>query len=288
MTSEDHASRFDDEIAEIENRGRKRNLFMILGGIVVVVLAVIVIVGGRERMRLAAEAARPKTEPVDLGQLVGKVANTAVYAKGGGLSYVEGVGDAQVGPDTRYVRRISYDQLGNPDTIPAGITHWSLVQSDSLPYTLEWVTNPLIGVNPSDYQALELGSLRAGDYGTGGPKDWKSLEENRTNVQITGEATREDSGVYLTADSVRARLQGIEGLSAVDSLELDWATKNHADLTAYGRIGSTPRRPTDDTLFTFTLTSVEPPAPEAGGQAGPAPAAAPADTSTPPDTAANP
>lgn len=274
MDSENRAHRMEEEIAEIEDRRRKRNLFLALGGIVGAVLLFIVVVGIRERARIAEIEARPKSEPVELGTLVGTTANTAVFARGDRLSYVEGIGDADVSADTRFARAISYDAAGTPDTLPSDVYYWTLAESDSLPYILEPVTNPLLGVTPSDYQELDLGSMRASDYGSGGPGDWRSLEQEGQNVRITGEASREDSSVYLTADSVRARLQGIEGLAGVDSLEVAWAIQNSEDLTAFGRITSTPRRPTDNTLFVMTINSVHPPAsmpaeapsaPDAGG-----------------------
>lgn len=281
MDSENRAHRMDEEIAEIEDRRGKRNLFLTLGGIVGVLLLVIVIFGWRERARIAEIEARPQTEAVELGNLVGTSANTAVFSRGDRLSYVEGIGEASIDADTRFVRRITYSPVGEPDTIPSSIVYWSLAESDSLPYVLEPVTNPLTGVNPTDYQELELASMRAADYGTGGPGDWRSLEQEGENIQVTGEASREEEEVYLTSDSVRARLQGIEGLTAIDSLEVSWAIENNAPLTAYGRITNTPRRPTDATLFVVTVNSVQPPSAATGGATAPADAAATAADTTP-------
>lgn len=269
MDSENRPHRLDEEIAEIEDRRGKRNLFLVLGGIVGVLLLVIVIYGARERARIAEIEARPAAEPVEMGTLVGTVANTAVFSRGGRLSYVEGIGEAEIDADTRFARRITYSPVGEPDTIPSSITHWTLSESDSLPYIVEPVTNPLLGVNPTDYQELELASMRASDYGTGGPGDWRSLEQEGENVRITGDATREEESVYLTSDSVRARLQGIEGLTAVDSLEVAWAVENEAPLTAFGRITNTPRGATDGTLFVVTVNSVQPPSSATGGATAP-------------------
>lgn len=257
--AEDRATRFDDEIAEIENRRGTRTLFMVVGGILGVVLLAIVFIGGRERLRLREIASRPQTEELNLGSFVGSVANTAFYSRGDSLYYVEGIGDAEFGDDTRFVRRIEYDQLGNPDSIPPGASHWTLASSDSLPYVLERVTNPLTGVTPTEFRSLELGSLRPDDYGAGGPEDWRPMEQEETRVQVSGNAQRRDDAVHLVADSVQIRLQGIEGLSAIDSLEVAWATDTRAPLTAFGRISSTPaRRSLEGPLFVMTVTAVEP------------------------------
>ncbi|MDX1660506.1 MAG: hypothetical protein R3326_01835 [Gemmatimonadota bacterium] len=277
MNSENRANGMQEEIAEIEDRRGTRNLFLILGGIVGAILLVIVIVGARERARIAELEARPKTEPVEMGTLVGTVSNQAVFSRGERLTYVEGIGEAEVTSDTRFVREIEYNQAGEPDTIPTELSHWSLVSSDSLPYVVEPVTNPLLGVNPTDYQELELGSMRREDYGSGGPGDWRPLEREGENIQVTGEASREDDSVYLTSDSVRARLQGIEGLAPVDSLEVAWATENNAPLTGYGRITNTPRG-ADEALFVVTVNSVQPPESVTGG------ATAPPDTTATVDT----
>lgn len=281
MDSENRANGMQDEIAEIENRRGKRNLFLILGGIVGLFLLVVVIVGARERARIAEIEARPRSEPVEMGTLVGTASNQAVFARGGRLTYVEGIGEAEVTGDTRFVREITYSPAGEPDTVPSTLSHWSLVSSDSLPYVVEPMTNPLLGVNPTDYQELELGSLRREAYGTGGPGDWQPLEREGGNVQITGEASREEQSVYLAADSVRARLQGIEGLTPVDSLEVAWATENAAELTAFGRITNTPRGTDGQTIFVLTVNSVQPPNAVTGGATSPDTTAPAADTTGP-------
>lgn len=285
MDSENRANGIEDEIAEIENRRGKRNLFLTLGGIVIVLLLVIVVVGARERARIAELEARPQTEPVEMGTLVGTTANQAVFARGGRLTYVEGISDADITSDTRFVREITYNPAGEPDTVPSTLSHWSLSSTDSLPYVVEPVTNPLLGVNPTEYQELELGSLRREDYGTGGPGDWQPLEREGDNVQITGEAARVEGAVYLTSDPVRVRLSGVEGLTAVDSLEVSWATENNADLTAYGRITNTPRGPGDQALFVLTINSVHPPASVTGGATAPTDTTAADTTGQPADTA---
>ncbi|MBW3660173.1 MAG: hypothetical protein KY397_00885 [Gemmatimonadetes bacterium] len=268
MDSENRPDRLEDEIAEIEDRRGKRNLFLILGGVAAAILLVIVVVGARERARLAEIEARPKIEPIEMGDLVGVVANQAVFSRGDRLTYVDGIGDAEITSDTRFVREITYSPVGEPDTVPSNLSNWTLASSDSLPYVVEPSPNPLLGVNPTEYQALALGALRPEDYGTGGPKDWRPLEEEGANVQVTGEASR-DEAVYLTSEPVRARLQGIEGLSPIDSLEVAWATENNAPLTAYGRITNTLRQ-TDGTLFVLTVNSVHPPASARGGATTPA------------------
>lgn len=273
MDSENRANGLQDEIAEIEDRRGKRNLFLILGGVFGALLLVIVVVGARERARLAELEGRAVTEPVEMGTLVGTVSNQAVFARGDRLTYVEGIGEAEITEDTRFVREIEYSPAGQPDTVPSTLSHWSLVSSDSLPYVVEPVTNPLIGVNPTDYQELPLGTLRRADYETGGPRDWEPLEREGENVQITGTASREGGSVYLTADSVRTRLQGVEGLAPLDSLEVAWATENGAPLTAYGRITNTPQgaQAAGDvaTLFVLTLNAVQPPSSATGGATSP-------------------
>lgn len=273
MDREDRATGMQDEIAEIENRRGKRNLFLILGGIFGAFLLVIVVMGARERARISELEGRARTEPVEMGTLVGTVSNQAVFSRGDRLTYVEGIGEAEITGDTRFVREITYSPAGQPDTIPSTLSHWSLVSSDSLPYVVEPVANPLLGVNPADYQELAMGSLRRADYGTGGPKDWQPLEREGENVQVTGAASREGGSVYLTADSVRTRLQGIEGLAPLDSLEVAWATESNAPLTAYGRITSTPqgRQAAGDvaTLFVLTVNAVQPPSSATGGAASP-------------------
>ncbi|MGH7572463.1 MAG: hypothetical protein ACREMK_11570, partial [Gemmatimonadota bacterium] len=205
------------------------------------------------------------------------MSNTAVFSDGQRLSYVEGVGDATV-EDATFVRSLEYDQAGNPIELPSAITHWSLAEGDSLPYVVEPVSNPLTGVNPADYRTLNLGTIEASDYGTGGPADWRPLELGETNVTVTGRAQREGADLYLAADDARVRLQGIEGLGGLDSLEMAWAASNGALISAFGRITSTPRG--GDPLFVLIVNAVDPPRPtEAGTQAGagtPAPDTAPA------------
>lgn len=274
MSPDPHATRLDEEIAEIENRRGTRNLFLLLGGAFLLLLLVVILYGAKERARLRAEEARPRTAEVALGQYLGTASNTAVFSDGQRLSYVEGVGEASM-QNASFVRPLEYDQAGNPVEVPAAITHWSLAEDDSLPYVVEPVTNPLTGVNIGDYQALDLASLSAADYGTGGPADWQPLERDESNVSVTGRATREDGSVYLTADDARVRLQGIEGLSGLDSLEMAWAAGNQAPISAFGRIMSTPRG--GDPLFVLIVNAVDPPRPaEAESAEQPAAPAAPA------------
>lgn len=283
MATEPRSTKFDAEIAEIENRRGKRNLFLVLSGLVAVLLLAIVIVGARERSRLAAEAARPKFEDVVLGRYLGQASNQAVFAEGQRLNYVEGIGNNEIGSTTTFVRPIEYDAAGNPVPAPQGTFFWSLESADSLPYVIEPVLNPLTGVSPSDYRQLDLGSLTTADYGSGGPNDWTSLQEEGTQVAVTGGATRADGSVYLVADPSRVRLQGIEGLSALDSLEVAWATAEGAPLSAFGRISSTPRGG-DSALFVMTVNAVQPPG-ETGGAAEESPAPT---VPTPTDTTAVP
>lgn len=284
MAGEPGATKFEQEIAEIENRRGTRNLFLILGGVSAAILLLIVVVGARERSRLAAEAARPKFEEVVLGSYVGQASNQAVFAEGQRLNYVEGIGQAEMGSTTTFVRPLEYDATGNPVPAPEGAFFWSLESSDSLPYVIEPVVNPLTGVNPADYRSVELSALRPTDYGAGGPKDWGLFQEEGTLVSVTGTATREDGSVYIVDEPSRVRLQGIEGLSSLDSLEVVWATESGAPLSAFGRISSTPRRG-DIALFVLTATAVQPA--ESEGVAAPAapatpPAPAAADTEAPP------
>lgn len=262
MAPDPHTRNLQDEIAEIENRRGTRNLFLILGGGLGLLLLVIIIFGARERSRLSAEAARPRTAAVDMGRFLSTVSNTAVFASGDRLQYLQGVGDARIDSGTTFARSVEYDQAGAPLELPPQIAHWSLESSDSLPYIVEPVLNPLIGVSAADYRELALGSLRREDYGSGMPNDWRALEFQETNVSITGRAQRVEGAVYLTSDPVRVRLQGIEGLSALDSLEVVWATENNAPLSAFGRISSTPRAG-DAALFVMTVDAVQPPAPAA-------------------------
>lgn len=273
MADEGRATRFDDEIAEIENRRGKRNLFLVLGGVFVLILLGIVVFGARERARLDEEAARPRTEPVELGALVGVVGGTALFARGESLSYVEGIREGtEVTDQTRFVRQVEYTPGGEPDAVPPGTTHWSVVSADSVPYVVEHVTHPLTGVNPIEYHELNLGALRPSDYGSGGPNDWRPLEQGEERVRVTGRPMQDAGSAYIADLPARVRLQGIEGLSAIDSLELTWATRTRAPLTAYGRITTTPRG--GDPLFVMVVSTLHPPAP-----------AAPADTTIPPDTA---
>jgi hypothetical protein len=279
MTPDPHAIDFDEEISEIENRGAKRTLFLVLGGIVALVLLLIVIVGGRERSRLAAEAARPKFEEVVLGRYVGQASNQALFAEGERLNYVEGIGESDVGATTTFARPLEYDAAGNPIPAPAGTFFWSLESADSLPYVIEPVVNPLTGVTPADYRALDLSTLARGDYGSGGAGDWQPLEAEETQVSVTGTLTRAEDAVYLVDEPNRARLQGIEGLSALDSLEVAWATESGAPLSTFGRISSTPRG-ADEALFVMTVNAVQPPVETAA--AAPAAVPPPADTTAAP------
>ncbi len=252
-----HAVRMDEEIARIENRGRTRMLFVVLGGLLVILLGAIVVFGGRERARLSAEAARPKTEAVNFGQYLGTVGTQAVFVNGDELAYVQLTGETTVDSDSRFARPVEYDQAGQPIGMQDGITHWSLASVDSMSVVIEPIANPLTGVNLNDYRQLPLASMTPDDYGSGGPRDWQSLQEQGSNIAVSGQAQRVEGAVYLTADDVRVRLQGIEGLSAVDSLEVAWATQNNARLSAFGRISSTSRA-TESALFVMTVTAVHP------------------------------
>ncbi|MGH7563373.1 MAG: hypothetical protein ACREK5_02995 [Gemmatimonadota bacterium] len=265
MSPDPHAMRMDEEIAEIENRRGTRMTFLVLGAVLGLILLLVVLYGVRERARLRALEARPKTAEVALGSHVGTMSNTAVFSAGQRLSYVEGVGDATV-ENATFVRSLEYDQAGNPVELPSAITHWSLAEHDTLPYVLEPVTNPLTGVNPADYRSLNLGAIEASVYGTGGPGDWRPLELEETNVSVTGRAQREGGEIYLTADDARVRLQGIEGLGGLDSLEMAWAAGNGAAISAFGRITSTPRG--GDPLFVLIVNAVDPPQPADAGTVG--------------------
>lgn len=285
MAGEPGATKFEEEIAEIENRRGTRNLFLMLGGLTAAILLVIVVFGARERTRLAAEAARPKFEEVALGRYVGQASNQAVFAEGQRLNYVEGIGSAELGASTTFVRALEYDAAGTPVPAPEGAFFWSLESADSIPYVIEPVPNPLTGVTPSDYRSLELSALRPADYGVGGPKDWGLLQEEGTLVSVTGTAAREKDAVYIVDEPSRVRLQGIEGLSALDSLEVAWATESGAPLSAFGRISSTPRGG-DSALFVLTATAVQPA--ESEGVVAPttaAPSSAPAPDTTAPAAA---
>ncbi len=260
MAADDRATRFDDEIAEIEDRRGKRNLFMILGGLALILLVGIVVIGARERARIADLEARPQTEPVELGELVGRVGSTALYAEGENLYYVEGVPqDVDLSGETSFVRQIEYSGLGEPDVTPPGTTHWSIVRTDSLPFVVERIANPLTGVNPVEFREVDPGALRSGDYRSGGSQDWYSLEQEGTAVRVTGRAAHEDDAAYLIDDPSRVRLQGLEGLSTMDSLEFAWAASAGATITGYGRISSTP--PGGDPLFILVVSAIHPPTP---------------------------
>jgi hypothetical protein len=272
MSPDPHAVRHDDEIAEIENRRGTRTLFLALGGFFGLLLLVIVVYGAKERARLRAEEARPRTAELELGRHLGTVSNTAVFSDGQRLSYVEGVGEAPL-DNASFVRPVEYDQAGTPVEVPATVTHWSMQQRDSLPYVVEPVMNPLTGVTLSDYQSLDLASLDASDFGTGGPGDWQPLEREETEVSVTGRVERTAEGVSLTAGDSRVRIQGIEGLSGLDSLEMAWATANGTELSAFGRIGNTPRG--GDPLFVLIISAVDPP------HSAEPEAEAPADTAAP-------
>lgn len=276
MSPDPHATRLDEEIAEIENRRGTRTLFLGLAAASALILLAVILYGAKERARLRAEEARPRTSEVVLGQHVGTASNTAVFSDGQRLSYVEGVGEATM-ENATFVRRLEYDEADNAIQLPSGISHWSMAEDDSLPYLLDPVPNPLTGVNLGDYRALDLGALRASDYGTGGPADWQPLEREETNVAVTGRASREDGSVYLTADDARVRLQGIEGLGGLDSLEMAWAARNGAPISAFGRITSTPRG--GDPLFILIVNAVDPPRP---ASASAEPAAEPGAPDAPP------
>lgn len=286
MAAEDRpTTKFGDEIAQIENRSSTRRLFWIVGAVAALILAAVVVVGARERKRLQEEAARPKSEPVTLGRYLATISNQSVFARENALVYLEGIGEAEVGPTTSFVRAIEYDPQGNPIPLTGEILYWKVVSTDSVPYVIEPLANPLTGVSPSQYREIEMGALRAEDYGGGGPRDWRSMEQEGIDVQVTGLASRANGAVVLEDGPARVRVQGIEGLSALDSLEVVWATENRQALTAYGTISSTPRR--SDVLFVMTAEAVHPPEPEtaaaeradttaAGADTAPAAPAAPA------------
>lgn len=253
-----HAFQMDEEIAEIENRKSNRTLFALLGGVVLLLLAGIIVVGSGERARLAEIAARPKSEALNLGSYLGTVGNQAVFDRGGELAYVQLAGETQVDEDTRFARVLDYDQAGATIPLPDGITHWSLTQADSLPYTVEPILNPLIGFNVDDYRELPLAAMTSADYRSGGPRDWSPLQLEGTPVAISGSVAEVEGAIYMVADSTRVRLQGVEGLSAVDSLEVRWAVSAGAELSAFGRISSTPPQRGDAALFVMMLTAVQP------------------------------
>ena len=260
MAAEDRpTTQLEEEIAQIEDRSGTRRLFWIVGIVAVLIVVAVVVVGARERARLAEQAARPRAEPVTLGRHLATLSNQAVFARENALVYVDGVGDAEIGPATSFVREIEYDAQGNPILLSGEILYWKIVSSDSLPYVIEPLANPLIGVSPSQYTELELGALRPEDYGGGGPRDWRPLEEEGEDVRVTGITSRANGAMILEDGPARVRVQGIEGLSALDSLEVAWATENRKALTAYGTISTTPR---GDVLFVMTAEAVHPPEPE--------------------------
>ena len=257
MAAEVQQSRFDEEIAQIENRAGKRRMFMIIAGVGAVLLALIILVGARERVRLAREAARPKTEEVVLGRYVGTASNQAVFERDNGLVYLEGAGNTEIGMSTTFARTLEYDAQGNPVAMEGGdVRYWRLESSDSLPYIVEPIVNPLIGVNASEFRGIDLAALSPSSYGAGGPNDWRMHEEERAEVRVTGAASRTDGAVVLSAGTGRVRVQGVEGLSPLDSLEVAWATQSGAELTAFGTIASSPR--TADALFVITAEAVHP------------------------------
>ena len=263
MAAEEPKTGFEEEIAVIENRAGTRRLFMMVGGAIGVLLLAVVVLGARERVRLARESARATTAEVVLGRYIGTASNQAVFAQEGALAYLEGVGDAEIGPATRFVRTLAYDAQGNPVELTAEVRYWKLESADSLPYMIEPMDNPLIGVNPSQFREIQLGALTAADYGTGGPRDWRSLEEEGADVRVTGRASRSDGAVLLTEGSSGVRVQGVEGLSPLDSLEVAWATESGAPLTAYGTISSSPRT---DVLFVLIAEAVHAPEPEGAAE----------------------
>lgn len=258
MSPDPHAAtNMEEEIYEIENRRGKRMLFTVLSAVIAVILLLVVVFGFQEHRRLRAEAARPQTEQIVLGTLVGQAANNAVFSGPAGLSYVDGVGDIEIGSSTAFARPLEYDAQGVPDEAPPGTTHWTLVEADSVPYIIEPVVNPLIGVSPEEYTPLALASLSREDYGAGGPGDWRLLELESEDITVSGNFEVVDNVLYLTSGESRVRLQGLEGLSTVDSLEVSWAIDNSEELSAYGRISTTPR--SGDVMFVMTVIATHPP-----------------------------
>ncbi|HUP18318.1 MAG TPA: hypothetical protein VM778_00030 [Gemmatimonadota bacterium] len=279
MAAEDRDTPFQEEIAEIENRRGKRNLFLGVAGVSGVILLLIIVIGLRERGRLAEEANRPQAEPVEVGELVGVIGSTAVFAVDGTLYYIENIREGTaIDAGTRFARQISYDGLGRPDSAPSGTTYWSIVRADSAPYLIEPVVHPLTGVNPAEYRELRLGAMMPEDYRSAGPSDWRQLEVEQTPVAVSGRAVREGDTALLVDEPSRVRLQGIEGLSTIDSLEFEWASRTGAPMVGYGRILNTP--PGGDPLFVLMLSTVHPPAPAAAAAPADAPPA-PADTAPP-------
>jgi hypothetical protein len=253
-----HAFQVDDEIAEIENRSGNRKLFAVLGGFMLLLLAAIIVIGSGERKRLAEIAARPKTVPVQLGSYIGTVGNQALFDHNGTLAYVQLAGDSDVSGGAQFVRPLDYDGTGAPIPLEEGTSHWALTSADSLPYVIEPIINPLTGFNVDDYRQLPLGAMTPDDYRSGGPRDWFSLQMEGTPVAISGTLRDLEGAIYMVADSTRVRLQGIEGLSSVDSLEVRWAIGGGGGMSAFGRISSTPSRREDAALFVMTLTAVQP------------------------------
>jgi len=289
MAEESPDTKFEEEITEIEDRARKRNVFIGLSATIVLILATIVVVGARERARLAAEAARPKFEEVFPGAFLTKASGQAVFEQELGLTYVQGIADAEVTPSTEFVRPLEYDQTGNPIEIPEGIRYWSTVSADSLPYVIEPIENPLIGVSLSDYERVDLGSSTMDDYGSGGPEDWQPFEQERTSVVVIGQPVEAEDAVYLVDEENRARLSGARALSGLDSLEMEWAIGNRAPLAVFGRISSTPRatgRAQDVALFVMVANAVHParslPGLEAEEEPAPAESETAASDTTPP------
>jgi hypothetical protein len=257
MAAEAQQSRFDQEIAQIENRAGTRRMFLIIIVVSAILLLAIIAFGARERVRIAREAARAKTEEVVLGSYVGTASNQAVFARDNGLVYLEGVGEAEIGSTTTFVRMLEYDAAGNPVALEGEMRYWRLESSDSLPYVIEPIASPLIGISPSQFREIDLNALSPSAYGAGGPGDWRMQEQERADVRVTGTASRANGSVVLSAGTGRVRVQGIEGLSPLDSLEVAWATQNGAPLTAFGTISSSPR--TADALFVLTAEAVHPP-----------------------------
>lgn len=294
MADESRDTKFDEEIAEIEDRGKKRNVFLGLGGVIVLFLAIVVVVGARERARLAAEAARPKFEEVSLGAFLTKFSGQAIFERDLGLTYVQGLAEAEVTPSTDFVRPLEYDEAGDPISIPDDIRYWSAASTDSVPYVIEPIENPLVGVSLSDYEEIDIGAVDMEDYGTGGPGDWQSYEQESTPVVVVGEAVEVEDAAYVVDDPNRVRLSGARALSGLDSLEVTWAIDNNAPLAAFGRITNTPRatgRAGDVALFVMLINAVHP-ARSLGAFEAEAPSGttAASDTTAPagPDTTARP
>lgn len=261
MADESRDTKFDEEIAEIEDRGRKRKVFLGLGGAIVLILAIVVVVGARERARIAAEQARPKFEEVSLGAFLTKLSGQAIFERDLGLTYVQGLAEADVTPSTDFVRPIEYDEVGEPIPFPDDVRYWSVASADSLPYVIEPIENPLIGVSLSDYERVDIGAVDMDDYGTDGPDDWRPHEQESTPVVVVGEAVEVEDAVYVVDDPNRVRLSGARSMSGLDSLEVEWAIDNSAPLAVFGRITNTPRatgRAGDVALFVMLVNAVHP------------------------------